>query len=115
MASPWIQVDSEDPLFAHVSKQVLDIELAYAAFCGMQQVIIPGPKSSTDVGGYALAINQALSHSPYMQILIQLPMADSSSDPFAVWDAWNTVRTVCRYHNLLGVGKGLLIILNMSC
>lgn len=107
LASPWIEVDSENPLFAHVSKQALDIELAYAAFCGIQQVIVPGPKSTADVGGYALAINQALSHSPYMQILIQLPVSDSNEDPFAVWDAWNTIRTVCKYHNLLGVGKNV--------
>lgn len=44
---------------------------------------------------------------PYVQILIQLPVPDSSEDPLAILDVWNTIRTVYRYHSFLGVGTML--------
>jgi protein arginine N-methyltransferase 5 len=115
-ASTWIEVESADPLYAHVSKQILDMELAYAAFCGLGHVVIAGPKTRQNIAEYAQAINTALSHSTYMQLLIQLSiddwLGDEESiaenllyDPFSVWDAWNTIRTVCRYNTQLTIGR----------
>jgi protein arginine N-methyltransferase 5 len=114
-AAPWIELDSPDPLLAHVSKQVLDLELAYGAFCGLGHVVIAGPKYRPNVAEYAQAISGALSHSTYMQLLVQLSIDDwigdedsiaqnADYDPLSAWDAWNTLRTVCKYSNLLALG-----------
>ena len=113
--SPWIELDASDSLVAHVSKQILDLELAYAAFCGLGHVVIAGPKRQGDVAAFAQAISTALSHGSYMQLLIQLPVdewtgdeanaaANVSYDAFSAWDAWNTIRSVCKYNAQLAVG-----------
>lgn len=80
-SSPWIDLCSPDALIANVSRQVLNMELAYASFCGIGNVIIPGPRtyssSSTDSDGlaqYARAIQEVLEIATYAQIAIHLPM-----------------------------------------
>jgi protein arginine N-methyltransferase 5 len=116
LASPWVEIDINDPLLSHVSKQVLALELAYAAFCGLSHVIIPGPNGRENAGEYAQAIQNALSYGTYLQLLVQLPIddwvGDDSSgagnlvyDPFSAWDVWNTIRTVCKYHSMLSIGE----------
>src|SRR5690349_5070711 len=44
-SSPWIDLCSPDPLIANISRQVLNIEIAYASFCGVGHIIIPGPRN----------------------------------------------------------------------
>ena len=141
VASPWIDLCSPDPLIYELSRQVLAIEIAYAAFCGIGNVIVQGPKlhhgKLHDDGGlsqYARAIQEALSIGNYVQILIKLPMVDGPAEyidkqlvslvpsdrkrsapktggepkkfeVFGTWDAWNIVRSVCKYSNRLFVGK----------
>ena len=144
VASPWIDLCSPDPLIANISRQVLNLEIAYAAFCGVGNVIIHGPKlnigqSYTDgLANYARAVLEALNVGSYLQISVMLPIvygresdgddeigsldslareeysktADSGTDKhelFASWDAWNIIRTVCKYHSRLFVGKHLEI------
>src|SRR5438034_11778787 len=41
VSSSWIDLCSPDPLIADVSRQVLMLEIAYAAFCGVSFAIIP--------------------------------------------------------------------------
>ncbi|KAI5795070.1 PRMT5 arginine-N-methyltransferase-domain-containing protein [Geopyxis carbonaria] len=104
-ASPWIEVDAVDPLLAHVSRQVLNIELAYAAFCGVAHVVIPGPKLSSTASEYGQAICAALTHATYMHLLVQMPIEyqkdGASYDELASWDNWNTIRTICKYSSQL--------------
>ena len=82
VASPWIDLASPDPLVYNISRQVLDLEIAYAAFCGIGNVIIPGPKlhhgnlHGEGVTQYAYAIQEALAIGNYIQIQIWLPMID---------------------------------------
>ncbi|KAL8831835.1 MAG: hypothetical protein Q9170_005131 [Blastenia crenularia] len=79
-ASPWIDLSSPDPVVYEISRQVLELEVSYAAFCTIGNVVVPGPK--LQYGGsygegitqYALAIQDALALSNFTQILIQLPM-----------------------------------------
>ncbi len=137
-SSPWIDLCSPDPLIANISRQVLNIEIAYASFCGVGNIIIPGPRSytsgSTTNDGliqYARAIQEALTIGSYCQMAIHIPMygneeakdmagdlrpfaralgsADASTnkevDLFETWDAWNLIRTVCKYNSRLSVGK----------
>lgn len=135
-SSPWIDLCSEDPLIANISRQVLNIEIAYASFCGIGNVIIPGPRSytsgSTSSDGlvqYARAIQEALTIGSYIQFAIHIPMhgheevkdmtgdlrpfaknyesdkKEKEIDLFETWDAWNLIRTVCKYNSRLSVGK----------
>lgn len=135
-SSPWIDLCSDDPLIANISRQVLNIEIAYASFCGVGNIIIPGPRSyssgSISNDGliqYARAIQEALTIGSYIQIAIHVPMygneeaKDMTGDlrPFAkdydsknkakdidlfeTWDAWNLIRSVCKYNSRLSVGK----------
>jgi protein arginine N-methyltransferase 5 len=80
-SSPWIDICSPDPLIANISRQVLTLEIAYAGFCGVGNVIIPGPRqygnSPNDTDGliqFARVIQEALTVGSYVQIAIQLPM-----------------------------------------
>jgi len=138
-SSPWIDLCSSDPLISNISRQVLNIEIAYASFCGVGNIIIPGPRSyssgSTTNDGliqYARAIQEALTICSYIQIAIHIPMygneevkditgdlrpfarghnslarvkASKEIDLFETWDAWNLIRTVCKYNSRLSVGK----------
>ena len=80
--SSWIDLSSSDPIIADVSRQVLKLELSYAAFCGISYVLIPGPRmrgrASNDGGlaRFAREILDGLSQGPYMQFYIWLPMID---------------------------------------
>ncbi|KAI6841978.1 Skb1 methyltransferase [Hortaea werneckii] len=74
VVSPWIDLSSRDPLIAHVSKHILGMEVAYAAFCGISNLIIHGPVSSEGTMQYARAVLEALGMGPYVQIHVLLPM-----------------------------------------
>lgn len=136
--SPWIDLCSPDPLIANISRQVLNVEIAYASFCGVGNIIIPGPRSytsgmSTNDGliQYARAIQEALTIGSYINMAIHIPMcgndekeitgdlrpfarnfkaseaskANRELDSFETWDAWNLIRSVCKYNARLSVGK----------
>lgn len=141
VASPWIDLCSPDPVIQDISQQVLSLEIAYAAFCGVGNIITSGPKlHHGKVHGdalvqYARAISDALSVAINVQIEILLPMTDQPGsdvddsmgsltqlarddyvgdvrketarkpDMYGSWDAWNVIRTVCKYNSRLFVGK----------
>lgn len=138
--SSWIDLCSPDPLVADISRQVLMLEVAYAAFCGIGYLLVPGPKlhhgsmHSEGVVYYAQAIQDAINLGPYIQFHIWLrtvdhpdleveeigdltPRAEYLEDfpraaapklePFGTWEAWDTIRRVCRYHSRLCIGKGI--------
>jgi protein arginine N-methyltransferase 5 len=136
-SSPWIDLCSPDPLISSISRQVLNIEVAYASFCGIGNIIIPGPRSyssgSTHSDGliqYARAIQEALTIGSYIQVAIHIPMygneekkemigdlrpfardgymtseGDGEIDMYETWDAWNLIRSICKYSQRLSVGK----------
>jgi protein arginine N-methyltransferase 5 len=136
-SSPWIDLCSSDPLISSISRQVLNIEIAYASFCGIGNIIIPGPRvynsGSTNGDGliqYARAIQEALTIGTYIQVAIHIPMYGNGEnvgmtgdlrpfargeytsgegnvevDLFETWDAWNLIRSVCKYSQRLTVGK----------
>ncbi|KAL8685158.1 MAG: hypothetical protein Q9218_007941, partial [Villophora microphyllina] len=80
VASPWIDLSSPDPVIYNFSRQVLELEVQYAAFCGLGNVVVPGPRlqygsaHGEGITQYAFAIQEALALSNYVQILIHLPM-----------------------------------------
>lgn len=83
VTSSWIDLCSPDPLIADLSRQVLMLEVAYAAFCGIGYLLIPGPKlhhgSRTSEGliYYARAILDALNAGPYIQFHLWFKMTDT--------------------------------------
>ncbi|KAJ4367606.1 hypothetical protein N0V83_007191 [Neocucurbitaria cava] len=131
--SSWIDLSSPDPVIAHLSRQVFHLEIAYAAFCGVTNVVVPGPRlahGQNGVSQYARAIKEALTTGSYLQLHVQVSMdgtktaADDDdlghlsrfvrpeyetsshgkvTNPWSSWDAWNTVRSICKYHNRLSV------------
>jgi type II protein arginine methyltransferase len=140
ITSPWIDLCSPDPVVADVSRQVLNLEIAYAAFCGVMHVMIPSPKlhRGVDTEGlntYARAVQEALNTGSYLQIHISLPMIDGSEEEdligdlatlrreetpmvsnevakkedvlLGTWDAWNLIRTVCKYSSRLSIALTL--------
>lgn len=142
VASPWIDLSSPDPVVFDISRQVLELEVQYAAFCGLGNVIVPGPRlqyggaHGEGITQYAFAIQDALALSNFTQLLIHLPMmyhpdqdseeVEGSLVPFArpeyidegikakhdflgTWDAWQVIRSICKYHFRLFVGKNMII------
>jgi type II protein arginine methyltransferase len=131
-ASSWIDLGSTDPVIAHVSRQVFNAEVAYAAFCGVNNVVVPGPVEGSDVVQYARAIHEALGLGPYLQLHILLPMygeleteSDTGThlstfaspdgagedngnteydDLYYSWETWDTIRTLCVYSQKLSLG-----------
>ncbi|KAL4956038.1 PRMT5 arginine-N-methyltransferase-domain-containing protein [Aspergillus filifer] len=83
VTSSWIDLCSPDPLIADISRQVFMLEVAYAAFCGIGYLLIPGPKlhhnamHSDGVIYYARAIQDAISLGPYIQFHIWMNMVDN--------------------------------------
>ncbi|CAK7229330.1 hypothetical protein SCUCBS95973_007184 [Sporothrix curviconia] len=125
--SPWIDLYAADPLVASLSRQVLNLEVAYASFCGVRSVIIPGPRADDDekrVAQYGRAIQEALRQAARTILVIHLPMyrepgleekgdtlsgagvyptaastavAGEEIDLYSAWDTWHTVRSMCAY------------------
>ena len=154
--------------------------MAYAAFCGIGNIILPCPKlhhgklSGEGVTQYACAVQDVLNVGHYIQMSVSLPMMDNPEqdsdnvigslaeraraqylglseggsyknsmdeleeddlgstfvlprkkpvkvDFFGTWDAWNVIRTVCKYNNRLFVGKNQIefslqtILCEISC
>lgn len=132
--SSWIDLSSPDPVIEHLSRQVFHLEIAYAAFCGATNIVVPGPRLSngqTGVSQFARSIKEALAAASYVQLHVQLPMDGKSSTSYeddmgdlarfarpefepskhaknlnswSSWDAWNTIRSISKYHNRLSVG-----------
>ncbi|KAG8628136.1 hypothetical protein KVT40_004009 [Elsinoe batatas] len=78
--SPWADVTSSDPLVAHISRQVVSVEIEYAAFCGVSNVILPPlfrnqyAPSPEAVSAYADMVARSLCIGPYLQIIVSIPM-----------------------------------------
>ena len=133
--SPWIDLCSDDPYISSISRQVLNLEAAYANFCGARTIVVPGPRkdSSRGIAQYARAIREALQVANRANLIIHMPMyrepgleeksktltdifghndgAEAAAekakeiDLFGAWDSWNTIRSVCNYSMRLFVGR----------
>lgn len=79
--SPWIDLASANPVIASISRQVLNLEINYANFCGIKSIVIAGPAQDASKDGgnqgvaqYARAIQEALTVGSRMTIQIHTPM-----------------------------------------
>lgn len=135
VVSPWVDLASPDPVIAHVSRQVLGMEVAFAAFCGIGNVIIHSPSTANGTTQYARAIAEALGLGPYVQMHVLLPMTGeletdageivhlselarsenvdgddvepAEDAAYDTWERWDVIRTVCNYSQKLSLGKTL--------
>jgi protein arginine N-methyltransferase 5 len=140
IASPWIDLGSAIPIVAHFSRQVFNLEIAYAAFCGINNVIVYGPVEGSDPVQYARAIHAALGLGPYLQLHILMPITgeleleypdgthlselasadtdkggeETETDSYAAWQTWDTIRTLCSYSNKLSVGETLIPAISLA-
>ncbi|KAI1498617.1 PRMT5 arginine-N-methyltransferase-domain-containing protein [Biscogniauxia marginata] len=80
-SSPWIDLCSPNHIISSISRQVLNLEVAYANFCGVRSIIIPGPRqdpvdagSSQGITQYARAIQEALLVGTRVTFIVHLPM-----------------------------------------
>ncbi|KAI0198849.1 PRMT5 arginine-N-methyltransferase-domain-containing protein [Astrocystis sublimbata] len=80
-ASPWIDLCSPNHVIASISRQVLNLEVDYANFCGVRSIIVPGPRQDAAQAGnglgvaqYARAIQEALLIGTRISLIIHLPM-----------------------------------------
>ncbi|ROV95112.1 hypothetical protein VSDG_05849 [Cytospora chrysosperma] len=76
-SSPWIDLGSSNPLIASVSRQALNLEVAYANFCGVRSVLIPGPRQDADAKAilqYARAVKEVFHVASRVNIIIHTPM-----------------------------------------
>ncbi|KAI1389124.1 Skb1 methyltransferase [Hypoxylon trugodes] len=126
-SSPWIDLCSSNHVLSSISRQVLNLEVSYANFCGVRSIIIPGPRHDSiqtgndrGIAQYARAIQEALSIGTRVSIMVHIPMyrepgleekvptlsvldqdnEESSGreiDLFSSWDSWHTIRSVCDY------------------
>lgn len=79
--SPWLDLCSTNPLIANISRQVLNIEVNYANFCGVRSIIIPGPSVDASKNGgnqglaqYSRAVEEALTVGGRLTFLVHMPM-----------------------------------------
>lgn len=86
--SPWIDLCSPHPVVASVSRQVLNLEINYANFCGIRSIVVSGPSrdASRDGGNqglvqYARAVQEALAIGSTLTFLIHLPMYREPAAP----------------------------------
>ncbi|KAI5860333.1 Skb1 methyltransferase [Durotheca rogersii] len=80
-SSPWINLSSPDHAVASISRQVLNLEVSYANFCGVRSIIVPGPRkdsislgSGQGIAQYARAVREVLSIGTRVSIIIHMPM-----------------------------------------
>ncbi|KAK2025612.1 PRMT5 arginine-N-methyltransferase [Colletotrichum zoysiae] len=126
-ASPWIDLASTDPVIASISRQVLNLEIAYANFCGVRSIVLPGPRRDASKNGgnqgiaqYGRAVHEAMTIASRLNFIIHIPMyrepgleetaellSTLSGEPhpeqsreidiYSAWDSWHSVRTMCEY------------------
>ncbi|RYP68965.1 hypothetical protein DL771_006387 [Monosporascus sp. 5C6A] len=80
-SSPWIDLCSSNHVVASISRQVLNLEVSYANFCGVRSIIIPGPRDDSvkvghgqGIAQYARAIQEAFLLGTRVNLIIHIPM-----------------------------------------
>ncbi|KAM0284528.1 hypothetical protein ACHAQH_001894 [Verticillium albo-atrum] len=130
--SPWIDLASTNPVIASISRQVLNLEVAYANFCGVRSVVVPGPRNDASKNGgnqglaqFGRALQEAMTVGSRLNFLVHIPMyrepgleekvdtlsvllgeekqAAQEIDVYSTWDSWHVIRTICEYNMRLFV------------
>jgi protein arginine N-methyltransferase 5 len=131
MTASWVDLASSDPVIASISQQVFNLEVAYAAFCGVQHVVVHGPTldDGSRLTQFSRAMQEAISIGPYIQFHVLLPISTLKSknaqnnnhlahyarhsskanggtlSDWSSWEVWNAIRQFCNYAGRISVGK----------
>ncbi|KIW06519.1 uncharacterized protein PV09_02953 [Verruconis gallopava] len=129
----WIDLASSDPVIANLSQQVFNLEVAYAAFCGVQHVVVQGPKigAGSQVTQFARALQEAISIGPYIQFHVLMPAglvkqkcaedqtslayharpqnkaAAETVSEWSSWETWNTIRRFCNFSDRVSLALSI--------
>lgn len=121
-SSPWIDLGSSNPIIASISRQALNHEVAFANWCGVRSVVIPGPRQDEDgkaIAQFARAIQEVFLVATRVNIIIHMPMyrepgleekadlltaeletskgaaaGDKKTDEIDLFGAWDTWHTI---------------------
>lgn len=77
LVSPWIDLCSEDTVVADLSRQVLEQEVAYTAFCGASNIVVRGPRRGASDAGlrrFGKCLRDVLGIGFYLNIMLSVPM-----------------------------------------
>ncbi|KAF4126365.1 type II protein arginine methyltransferase [Geosmithia morbida] len=79
--SPWIDLCSPNRIISSISRQVLNLEINYANFCGVKSLVVQGPaRDASKTGGnqglaqYSRAVQEALKVGDRLTFLVHMPM-----------------------------------------
>lgn len=85
--SSWIDLGSDDPIVASISRQILNLEINYANFCGIRTLIIAGPQrdsngksGSKSIALYARGVQEALNVGKHLSFIVHMPMCREVAD-----------------------------------
>lgn len=98
VTSNWIELDSSDAQVRQQSEIAFIHETTYAAYLGLQTLILPAPQNSIFVGCYARSVNTALTtgiSGSNMSFSVRIPLSNSV---ISAWEMWNTIRSTCDYN-----------------
>lgn len=101
ISSPWIELDSKDESIRQLGLNVLENEAAYAAFCGINYLIVPGPKRRNSALIYAQALSKVVAKHPNVEFSVHVQFCEefadqgSPHDYLSIWELWNTIRSSC--------------------
>eukprot|EP01100_Stratorugosa_tubuloviscum_P003408 TRINITY_DN1821_c3_g1_i1.p1 TRINITY_DN1821_c3_g1~~TRINITY_DN1821_c3_g1_i1.p1 ORF type:complete len:645 (-),score=289.85 TRINITY_DN1821_c3_g1_i1:119-2053(-) len=93
--SPWIKLDSNNPIIRRHSLAALKQEFAWASHLNLPAILLPTP--NINCINYAQAINQLITSVTSMQIWIRLTLNDDS------WQIWNKIRCLVEHNSCLFV------------
>ncbi|KAF8064646.1 PRMT5 [Scenedesmus sp. PABB004] len=103
--SPWINPDAGDVAAAKKAGAALQQELSWAAFLGLQAVLLPAPADARAAFNWVQTINQALGGLTHMAVWLQMPMAlpEAAQGGGDWFEFWLMVHALCEHSTLLGV------------
>lgn len=79
--SPWIDLCSPNRIVSSISRQVLNLEINYANFCGIKTLVIEGPahdaskaRGNQGLAQFSRAVQEALKVGSRLSFMVHMPM-----------------------------------------
>ena len=85
--------------------RVLEKELGWATYLGLQAVVLPSVAGLSDAitPVVAQSVSQALGSKTFLQMWVQVPVASGASDHESYYRRWHTIRALSDYHKQVKV------------
>jgi protein arginine N-methyltransferase 5 len=103
----WSNTASAEGLDARrrVVSHLLNKELGWASYLGLQAVILPPVDRISGEGAAVVAqvVNKVLASKTYLQVWVQIPVEVSLDQHASHFDKWHLVRALCNHHSQVKV------------